>query len=570
MAVVAPKTLLSRWAALCIAVVIIAFGGLNVTTVLLARQAQWWVSHTQTVIAEARALLGSMVDAETGERGYLISGDEIYLQPYNTALSNVPRHIGRLKELTSDNPSQQRLLTQLDDVSKVEFAAIARSIDAHRQGGGRSIDKSEMDRFRLIAKSFEDEEAAVFTGRAAALDRSYDYIIGGVLSFALFTALLVKFGVTKYQQVEARATMAALEQQLRHTIESSPAAIAMFDRNLHYLAASQRYADDYGIDFEDLIGRGHDEVFPESADKWREIHRRCLDGAVEKCAEDPFIRANKPDEWVRWELRPWHKGNREIGGVVFFSEMITARKIAEAALLEKTAMLAQSNTELEQFAYVASHDLQSPLRNIVSYAQLLTHRYKGKIDADADDFIGFIVDNGKRMTGLINDLLEYSRITGRSAELAPISANEAVALALANLAQDLDKVGADITIGDLPQVIAERSLLVSVFQNLLGNSLKYRAPDRPSQLSVTAERIGPDRWRFAVADNGIGIETQYFDKIFEVFQRLNPKGEVEGTGIGLTLCRRIVHRFGGIIWVESTPGCGTTVFFTLRDGSAAA
>ena len=419
-----------------------------------------------------------------------------------------------------------------------------------------------MDGFRLIAKSFDDEESTIFTGRAAKLDRSYDDIIGCVISFALFTALLVKFGLRKYQQVEERATMAALEEQLRRTIESSPAAIAMFDRDLRYLAASHRYADDYGIDFDDLIGRRHDEVFPDAADKWREIHRRCLDGAVERCAEDPFCRANKPDEWVRWELRPWHKGNGDIGGIVFFSEMITARKIAEEALLEKSAMLAQSNTELEQFAYVASHDLQSPLRNIVSYAQLLEHRYKGKIDADADDFIRFIVDSGKRMTGLINDLLEYSRITGQSA--APVSANEAVTLALGNLTLDLDKTGAEVTVGDLPQVIGEPSLLVSVFQNLLGNSLKYRAPDRTPQLSVTAEHVGSDRWRFAVADNGIGIETQYFDKIFEVFQRLNPKGEVEGTGIGLTLCRRIVHRFGGVIWVESAPGGGTTVFFTLR------
>jgi len=248
---------------------------------------------------------------------------------------------------------------------------------------------------------------------------------------------------------------------------------------------------------------------------------------------------------------------------------ITESRLAEDALREKTALLTQSNADLEQFAYISSHDLRTPLRNIVSYAQLLEHRYKGRIDADADDFIDFIVDNGKRMTQLIADLLEYSRITSQSKPSYPMPAGDAVARALANLRVDLDRAGAKVTVGDLPQVIAEPSHLVSVFQNLLGNGLKYHAPDREPRLSVTAERIAPDRWRFAVADNGVGIDPQYFDKIFEIFQRLDPASETEGTGIGLTLCRRIIHRFGGTIWVESTPGTGTTFFFTLMDGSTA-
>ena len=245
-----------------------------------------------------------------------------------------------------------------------------------------------------------------------------------------------------------------------------------------------------------------------------------------------------------------------------------ARKNQE--LEAKTQTLEQSNADLEQFAYVASHDLQTPLRNIVRYAQLLEHRYKNRLDADADVFIGFVVDSGKHMTRLINDLLEFSRVSRQSEPLKPISAGEAVAQALKNLDLELVTTGAEVKVGDLPMVQADQTYLVSLFQNLLGNGLKYRAPDRKPVLSVSAERVSFDCWRFAMADNGIGIEQQYHDKIFEIFQRLDPASSAEGTGIGLTLCRRIVHRFGGIIWLKSEPGIGTTFFFTLRDGSAAA
>jgi len=254
--------------------------------------------------------------------------------------------------------------------------------------------------------------------------------------------------------------------------------------------------------------------------------------------------------------------------VIIHRRIVVWRHVTES-LAEKTKLLGQSNADLEQFAYVASHDLRTPLRNIVSYAQLLERRYKGNFDADADDFIGFIVDSGKRMTELITDLLAYSRVANPSQPLQSLSANEAVAEALANLTLDIQETQAEITVGTLPKVAAEHSQLVSLFQNLIGNALKYRAPDRKAQISVTAEWIGGDRWRFAVSDNGIGIEPQYFDKVFEIFQRLYPAGDAEGTGIGLTLCRRIVNRFGGTIWVESRPGEGTTMLFTLRDGGSA-
>lgn len=235
-----------------------------------------------------------------------------------------------------------------------------------------------------------------------------------------------------------------------------------------------------------------------------------------------------------------------------------------AELREKNEALERSNADLEQFAYVASHDLQTPLRNIVSYTQLLERRYKGRLDADADDFIGFVVVNTKKMTQLIHDLLEYSRASRQTDPLEPSSANEAMVQALSNLGPDLETSGVEVCVGELPDVAAVPSHLVSLFQNLLGNAIKYRSADRTARISVTAEPGDPGYWCFAVADNGIGIDPQYHDKVFEIFQRLNPAAETVGTGIGLTLCRRIVHRFGGAIWVESVSGGGTTVFFTLR------
>jgi len=246
---------------------------------------------------------------------------------------------------------------------------------------------------------------------------------------------------------------------------------------------------------------------------------------------------------------------------------ITERKQAEAIQKDLNERLARSNADLEQFAYVASHDLKTPLNNIVHFSQLLGHRYKGQIDGEADLFIGYIVDGGKHMSRLISDILAYSRVSHHLEHLAPTPAGDAVVQALKNLEFNMKNTGAEAVIGEMPLVMADESHLVSLFQNLISNSLKYRAPDRKPKISINAERISQDFWRFSLADNGIGIDTKYHDKIFEIFQRLNPTSDGEGTGIGLTLCRRIVHRFGGNIWLESEPGIGTTFFFTLRTGS---
>jgi signal transduction histidine kinase len=238
-----------------------------------------------------------------------------------------------------------------------------------------------------------------------------------------------------------------------------------------------------------------------------------------------------------------------------------AAQEARTDLERRTRDLERSNAELEQFAYVASHDLQEPLRKVASFCQLLQRRYEGQLDERADQYIEYAVDGAKRMQSLITDLLTFSRV-GR-AEFTPtiVDLGDVLRDALDNLARGLDDTGATVEASPLPDVMGERSLLVAVFQNLIGNALKFNG-DRPPVVRVDVEREG-NEWVVAVSDEGIGIEPQYAERIFAIFQRLHPKETYEGTGIGLSLTRKIVEHHGGRVWLDTDVPCGTTFRFTL-------
>ncbi len=241
---------------------------------------------------------------------------------------------------------------------------------------------------------------------------------------------------------------------------------------------------------------------------------------------------------------------------------ISARKAAAEALLRKMEELARSNEELGQFAYVASHDLQEPLRMVTSYMQLLSRRYAGRLDSDADEFIAFAVDGASRMRRLIGDLLAYSRVGSKGAELIDTSSEDALRQALVNLGTLIEETDAVVTHDPLPSVRADEPQLVQLFQNLVGNAITYHGTEVP-RIHISAAIDAEDRWSFAVTDNGIGIDSQYFERIFGMFQRLHDREEYAGTGIGLAICRKIVERHGGTISVESQPGRGSTFRFTL-------
>jgi len=240
---------------------------------------------------------------------------------------------------------------------------------------------------------------------------------------------------------------------------------------------------------------------------------------------------------------------------------VTERKRAEEALAQRTEELARSNTELEQFAYIASHDLQEPLRMVAGYVQLLARRYQGKLDSDADEFIAFAVDGATRMQSLIDDLLDYSRVGTRAKEFEPTDCEVALDGALSNLEMAVEETGAVVTHDPLPRVMADEVQLGRVFQNLIGNAIKFRG-DEPPCIHVSAEEQ-ENEWRFAVRDNALGIKPRHHDRIFAVFQRLHGRSAYPGTGMGLAICKRIVERHGGRIWVESELGKGSTFYFTM-------
>ena len=277
------------------------------------------------------------------------------------------------------------------------------------------------------------------------------------------------------------------------------------------------------------------------------------------------------------------EGPRDIQGLSTDVESMRRRIISEldtvnnarARLEEQTVDLQRSNAELEQFAYVASHDLQEPLRKVASFTGMLQHRYQGQLDDRADQYIEFAVDGAKRMQGLINDLLAFSRVGRVGATETVVAMDEVAADAVGNLAAAVEESGAEVDVGPLPEVRGDKSLLTALLQNLVGNAIKFRGEDAP-RVRVAVARTAPaapgetEMYEFAVSDNGIGIAPRYADRIFVIFQRLHPKEEYSGTGIGLAMCRKIVEFHGGHIWLQDDGDDngdgtrpGTTFRFTL-------
>jgi light-regulated signal transduction histidine kinase (bacteriophytochrome) len=231
---------------------------------------------------------------------------------------------------------------------------------------------------------------------------------------------------------------------------------------------------------------------------------------------------------------------------------------------EYSAELARSNADLQQFAYVASHDLQEPLRAVSSFSQLLARRYQGKLDSDADDFIAFMVEGATRMQILINDLLAFSRIGTRGNPFASVDCENILQAAKENLSVAIAESGAVITHDPLPALVADQTQLTQLFQNLFSNAIKFRRPEEAPRIHVSS-KLQDGAWRLSVRDNGIGIDPQYFDRIFVIFQRLHGREKYAGTGIGLAICKKIVERHGGRIWVESEREKGSTFHFVIPD-----
>ena len=446
----------------------------------------------------AQQLYSGLLNQETGVRGYALSGQRQFLQPYtlgmadeNTAVTQLDRLLAQLP--TASVTELNQVLTQAGDWRTRYAEPTIKQI----QASGKPVvspdilaGKAEFDDVRAKLGVFETGVASTREQALTALDQASSELDSTLIGIATGLAVVV----------------AVLAVVLR------AAAI----RPVHVLAAEARRvaAGDFG---HEVAQTGPREIRGLASDV-NSMRLRIL-------------------------------------------QELSAVQEANESLAEHAAELQRSNAELEQFAYVASHDLQEPLRKVTSFCQLLQRRYAGRLDERADQYIEFAVDGAMRMQVLINDLLAFSRVGRTGSELSRVDCDAALARAKANLATQIEQTGAVIDAGPLPAVRAHLTLLSLVFQNLLGNALKFRG-DQPPRIVLAAERDGT-MWSFSVTDNGIGIEPKYADRVFVIFQRLHDKATYPGTGIGLAMCRKIIEYFGGRIWLDTEVADGTRFRFTL-------
>ena len=443
-------------------------------------------------------LYASMLDQETGVRGYLLSGQRPFLAPYTAGVADQAVQVAALRPLVAGIPGAQHdLSSALSRIAawRSSYAEPAiRTVAATGKplpGGNVALGKAEFDSVRAPLAAFQAALAGQRELAVAQLDSSASDL--DTIGIASAVALLL--------------VIAALGVGLR-TAATTP---------LTRLAGDVRRVA--GGDFDH-------EVDPSGP---REVHTLAVD-------------VNQMRQRILREL--------------------SAVQTANVALEARAQELERSNAELEQFAYVASHDLQEPLRKVASFCQLLQRRYIGQLDARADQYIDFAVDGARRMQALIDDLLAFSRVGRFDRDAALVSCASALSQARVNLTSEIRKSGAVFETSELPAVRAEFSLLTSLFQNLISNAIKFRG-DRSPVIQVSVTQRDDGFWLFSVADNGIGIEPEYADRIFVIFQRLHDRATYAGTGIGLSMCRKIVEHYGGKIWLDTEHQDGAKFMFTL-------
>jgi PAS domain S-box-containing protein len=349
------------------------------------------------------------------------------------------------------------------------------------------------------------------------------------------------------------------EKRFRLLVEHSKDAFYLHKRNGKIIDANKHACDILGYTLQELLALSIQDIDQE-IDLNKHIERwETMVPGVPITLEGVHRRKDGTTFPVEIRLVWFDSGGEQY--MLGLVRDITERKRMEEALRERTELLEQSNKELEQFAYVASHDLQEPLRMVASYSQLLSKRYKGKLDSDADDFINYAVDGANRMQMLINDLLDYSRVGTRGKEFGMTDFNAVLEKTLRDLKKRVEESGSNVTIDPLPSLMADGGQIGQVFQNLISNGIKFRSDASPL-IHVSSEK-NKNKWIFSVRDNGIGIDTEYSNRIFEIFQRLHNKEEYPGSGIGLAICKKIVERHRGNIWIESEPAKGSTFFFSI-------
>ncbi|HZZ95900.1 MAG TPA: ATP-binding protein [Jatrophihabitantaceae bacterium] len=459
------------------------------------------INRWQPAYTTSQDLFADLVNQETGLRGYTLGKNESFLAPYNQYVQQQNRQQRDLRRLISNRSELVADLELFRSTAKQWHATIAQPYIARVRRGDPTVTAAPASDAAKAAFDKIRAASAMLTGDLRAVrDRAVQARIGAV------RLVWIAVGASAVLIIVAGfAIWRGLQKSVLEPIEN--------------LATQARHVAGGAIE-ERIVSSGP----PEIAGLGEDVNR---------------MRARIANELSRVEL-------------------------ARVRLVDRSEELSRSNADLEQFAYVASHDLSEPLRKVANFCQLLERQYGDQLDDKAKHYIAFAVDGAKRMQTLINDLLSFSRVGRTTAGFEPVDTGQVVTRALATLEDRIVAAGAEIVRGPMPVLDGDATLLVALFQNLVGNSLKYRDTERPPRINITATRQGSD-WMFTVTDNGIGIERQYAERIFTIFQRLHLRDKYGGTGIGLALCRKIVEFHKGTIWLAESDGPGATFQFTIPE-----
>jgi len=501
------STLPRRLAVAFVALAVLTGVGVALAVAVAARQRDALNRVTGDLFTSYRlaAELGqALTDQETGFRGYALTGDEVLLDPYRGGFRSQEQVLRRMRGIDRRRPDVQDRLRGVTDAAASWRASVV-------QPG-----------FAIIADGGRLSTADVLRGKAA-----FDRVRAAVGSYQQLILIRRNASVRELRRVNAALL----------GVFGGSVALLVVIAALSWLALRRWVTDPLGRLGVEVERVEAGELSHQVAMSEGPLEIRVLAGQVDR------MRMHILEEYaVALEAR---------------AEAVTAQQQVEAQAED----LRRSNAELEQFAYVASHDLQEPLRKVASFCQLLERRYKGQLDERADQYIEFAVDGAKRMQRLISDLLAFSRVGRLTDEFVPVDLEDTFAQALHQLAALIEEAGALVDADPLPTVSGDPTLLVQLLQNLIGNGVKFRG-EQPPRVHLAVTQVGSD-WEFRCSDNGIGIEPQYADKIFVIFQRLHGRDAYDGTGIGLAVCKKIVEFHGGRIWLDPTVPGGTTFRWTI-------
>jgi len=548
-------------------------------------------AHTRMVIEKQSQLLGYLLEVESGARGYAASGSENFLRLFERSQNGVVSSYNALKKLVSNDAKQGERLAQVKPLIRQKLEFLKLGVDIRLTGDPAAVaqhfsassDMELMDQIRAVMADFQKHEQGLLderTRRSQDFSSAASHILGVAASLCFL--LLFVAGWMTLRDIKVRRLSEerlSIERSLLSSVmDAIPDIILVKDRAGHCVVNNRAHREILNLQgVSEMEGRSSYDFFPESlAQQFREEDKFVVETGI------PILNRERghTDEdgkllWFSTTKVPLRSGPGGIDGVVCVTTDITERKEAEDELRLTAAQLARSNRELQDFASVASHDLQEPLRKILAFSDRLRIKCGDGLGENGRDYLERVMNAARRMQTLIQDLLTLAQVTSRAQPFALVDLHKTVNEVLSDMEVRIEQNSARIEVGRMPAIHADALQMRQLFQNLLSNALKFQRPGVPPEVSIAARMMpltgppisgamtGDEVCQIVVADNGIGFEPRFAERIFQVFQRLHGRNEYEGTGIGLALVRKIIDRHGGQITAKSTPDMGATFIVTL-------